>query len=160
MGAADDGHQRQVHVHHLRAPELDAHLADRLQKRQRFDVADCAADLDHAHVGIARAQADTALDLIGDMGNHLHRRAEIVAAPLLGDDPFIDPPGGEIAVPPGGGAHEALVVTQIQVRFRTVCRDEDLAVLERAHGARIDVDIRVELDHRHLEAARLEIGAQ
>ena len=37
------------------AAELDAHLADRLEKRQRLDVADGAADLDHADVGVAGA---------------------------------------------------------------------------------------------------------
>ena len=55
--AADDRHQRQVHVQGLAAAELDAELADRLQKRQRLDVADRAADLDHADVGVARARA-------------------------------------------------------------------------------------------------------
>ena len=49
---------------------------------------------------------DAVLDLIGDVRNHLHGRAEIIAAPLLGDDSFVDPAGGEIAVAAGGGAHE------------------------------------------------------
>ena len=38
-------------------PELDAHLADRLEERQRLDVAHRAADLDHADIGVARAHA-------------------------------------------------------------------------------------------------------
>ncbi len=52
----DDRHQRQMHVEHVIAPELDPHLADRLEKRQRFDVAHRAADLDHADIGVAGAQ--------------------------------------------------------------------------------------------------------
>ncbi len=67
----------------LVAAELDAHLADRLEERQRLDVADRAADLDHADVGIARAELDAALDLVGDVRDDLHRGAEIVAAALL-----------------------------------------------------------------------------
>ena len=157
---ADHRHQRQVHVDDVVAAELDAELADRLEERQRFDVADRAADLDHADVGIAGAERDAALDLIGDVRNHLHRRAEIVAAALLGDDALVDAPGGEIAVAPGRRAHEALVVTQVQVGLGAVGGDEHLAVLERAHRARIDVDVRIELDHRHLEAARLEDRAE
>ncbi len=82
----------------LVAPELDAHLADRLEERQRLDVADRAADLDHADVGIAGAQHDAALDLIGDVRDHLHGRAQVVAAALLGDHALVDAPGGEIAV--------------------------------------------------------------
>ena len=45
--------QRQVHVQHVVSTELEHQLADRLEERQRFDVADRAADLDHADVGIA-----------------------------------------------------------------------------------------------------------
>ena len=39
----------------LLRPSCDAHLPDRFEERQRFDVADRAADLDDRHVGIARA---------------------------------------------------------------------------------------------------------
>ena len=158
--AADDRHQRQVHVHAVAAAELDAQLADRLQERQRLDVADRAADLDHAHVGVVGAELDAALDLIGDVRDDLHGGAEIVAAALLGDHALVDAAGGEIAVAPGGGAHEALVVAQVQVGLGAVLGDEHLAVLERAHGARIDVDVGVELHHGDLEAAGLENGAE
>ena len=51
----DVGHQRQVHVHDAVVPELHAHLANRFQERQRLDIADRAADLDEANVGIAGA---------------------------------------------------------------------------------------------------------
>ena len=40
---------------------------------------------------------------------------------------------------------EALVVAEVEVGFGAVVGHEDLAVLERAHGARVDVQIRVEL---------------
>src|SRR5688500_13860458 len=33
-------------------------------------------------------------------------------------------------------------------------------MLERAHGARIDVDVRIQLHHADLEAARFQNGAQ
>src|SRR5207244_3669774 len=41
-----------------------------------------------------------------------------------------------------------------------VLRDEDLAVLERAHRPRVDVDVRVELLHLHLQPARLQQAAE
>ena len=60
----------------------------------------------------------------------------------------------------GRGAHEALVVAEVEVGFGAVGGDEHFAVLERAHRARIDVDVRIQLHHADLEAARFEDGAQ
>ena len=46
---------RCMYTHSLR-PDLGAELADRLEEWQRLDVADGAADLDHADVGVAGAE--------------------------------------------------------------------------------------------------------
>src|SRR6188474_3522224 len=89
--AADDGDQRQVDVDAAAAALLDAHLADRLEERQRLDVADRAADLDHADVSVAGAQADAADDLVRDVGNDLNCGAEVIAAPLARNDTLVDP---------------------------------------------------------------------
>ena len=68
------------------------------------------------------AEHDAALDLVGDVRNHLHGGAEIVAAALLGDHALVDAAGGEIAVAPGGGAHEALVVAEVEIGLGAVVR--------------------------------------
>jgi UDP-N-acetylglucosamine 2-epimerase (non-hydrolysing) len=68
--------------------------------------------------------------------------------------------GGEVACAGHARAHEALVVAEVEVGLGAVVGDEHLAVLERAHRARIDVDVGVELDHRDLEAAGLEDRAE
>ena len=47
-------------------------------------------------------------------------------------------------------------MAEVEVGLGAVVGDEHLAVLERAHRARIDVDVRVELDHGDVEAARFE----
>src|SRR5882757_4018263 len=153
---ADDGHQRQVHVDAVVSAELHTELPDGFQKGQRLDIADRAANLDHAHIRAICAQLDASLDLIRNVRNDLYRGAQVVATPLLRDDALVDPPGGEVTVAAGRRAHEALVVTEIQVCFSAVLRDEHFAVLERAHRARIHVDVGVELDHRDLEATGLE----
>jgi hypothetical protein len=46
-------------------------------------------------------------------------------------------------------AGEALVVAEIEIGLRAVVGHEDLAVLIRAHRARIDVEIGVELAKPH-----------
>ena len=56
----------------LSAPCSMRELADRLEERQRLDVADRAADLDQRHVVAARGLVDAVLDLVGDVRDHLH----------------------------------------------------------------------------------------
>lgn len=38
-------------------------------------------------------------------------------------------------------------MSDIEIGLRAVCRDEDLAVLERVHRPRIDVEVGVEFLH-------------
>ena len=97
---------------------------------------------------------DAALDLVGDVRDHLDGVAEVLAATLLGDDGRIHLPGGDIRRPGQIAVEEALVVADVEVGFSAVLGDEHLAVLKRVHGARIDVEVRVELLHRHLQTAR------
>ena len=142
------------------AAELDAHLANGLEKRQRLDVADRAADLDHADVRVAGAGHHVALDLVGDVRDDLDRGAEILAAPLLGDDVGVDLARREVAHAVRARVHEPLVVAEIEVGLGAVVGDVDLTVLKGAHRARIDVDVGIELHQAHLEAARLENRAE
>ena len=58
---------------------------------------------------------------------------------------FADP--GQVAV------EEPLVVADVEVGLGAVLGDEHLTVLERVHGARVDVEVGIELLHRHLQAA-------
>jgi len=51
---------------------------------------------------------------------------------------------------------EALVVAEIEVRFRTVFGDEDFAVLKRAHRAGIHVQIRIAFLKGDFETATFE----
>ncbi len=123
-----------------------------------LDVTDGAADLDDDHVraAVARNAADALLDLVGDVRDHLDRAAEVVAAPLLGDHRLVDAAGRDVAELGQVLVDEALVVAKIEVRLGAVIRDEDLAVLVRRHGPRIDVDVGIELENGDREASALE----
>ena len=129
------------------AADVLAELADRFEERQALDVADRAADLDEHDVGVAARLADAVLDLVGDVRNHLHGAAEIIAAALLLDHRHVDLAGGLVAVARRGHVREPLVVAQVEVGLGAVVGHVDLAVLIRAHRARIDVDVRIELLH-------------
>jgi hypothetical protein len=100
------------------------------------------------------------LDGVGDVRNDLDRRAEIVAAALLGDDVLVDAAGGDVVLLGGRPAGEALVMAEIEVGLRAVVGHEHLAVLVGAHRAGIDVEIGVELAQADRIAARLQQRAE
>ena len=136
---------------------VQGELADGFEKRQPFNVADGAADLRDDHVHVVGGQlAHRRFDLVRDVRHHLHGLAEILAAALLLDNGEIDLAGREVAVAAQRSVGKALVVPEVQVGFGAVVEDVDFAVLVRAHGARINVDIRVELLEAHAQAAPLQ----
>ena len=149
-------------VHHVLVADVLLELADGFQERQRFDVADCAADLDDADICIAgeRDPLDAVFDLVRDMRDHLDGRAQIIAAPFFVDDRAVDLPGGDVVQPGQVLVDEALVVPEVEVGLRTVFGHEHLAVLVRIHRTGIDVDVRVELLAAHRDAAALEEPAE
>ena len=142
------------------ARQIVAELADRLEERQALDIADGAADLAQHEVEVVVALADEVLDGVGDVRDHLDGGAEIVPAPLLGEDVLVDAAGGDVVLlgwrPPG----EALVMAEVEVGLGAVVGDEHLAVLVGRHGAGVDVEIGVELAQADLVATRLQQRAE
>ena len=159
LRGGDPRNQGDVDEDGVVASQVLAHLADGFEEGQRLDVADGAADLDDGDIAVGSDLAHGVLDLVGDVGNHLDGLAQVVAAALLGDDLLINPPGGEVVVAGQFGVGKAFVVAEIEVGFGAVVGDEDLAVLERRHGAGIDVEVGVELHQVDLDAARLQQAA-
>ena len=142
------------------ARQLVLELADRLEERQALDVAYRAADLDQHEVVVVVAGKDEVLDGIGDVRHHLDGRAEIIAAPLLGQDVLVDAPGGDVVGLGGRPPREAFVMAEIEIGLGAVIRHEDFAVLIRRHRAWIEVEIGVELAKPNLVTAGLKQGAQ
>ena len=158
-GRGEVRHQRHVQKEDVLPAEVVADLAGRLQERLRLDVAHGAADFGDddvraVAVGVRLGhRPDAPLDLVGDVRDHLDGVAEVLAASLLGDDGRIHLPGSHIRRTGQVAIQEALVVADVEVGLGAVLGDEDLAVLERVHGARVDVEVRVELLHRHVQPA-------
>lgn len=159
-GGGDVRHQCQVHQHRALGADFETQLADGLEERLGLDVAHGAADFDHRHVGIASTLDDAALDFVGDVRDDLDGRAQVVTTTLLAQHVFVDTAGGEVVVLGHGRADEPLVVAQVQVGLGAVVGDEHFTVLERAHGARVNVDVRVQLEHGDLKSPRLQDGRQ
>jgi hypothetical protein len=79
--------------------------------------------------------------------DHLDGVAEVLAAALLRDDGRVDLTGGDVGGLVEVDVEEPLVVPDVEVGLGAVVGDEHLAVLERVHRARVDVEVRVELLH-------------
>mmetsp|Transcript_144811 Transcript_144811/g.464141 ORF Transcript_144811/g.464141 Transcript_144811/m.464141 type:complete len:419 (+) Transcript_144811:743-1999(+) len=142
----------------VRQTELE--LPERLDERHGLDVADGAAELDHANLGAQSATVDRhacrAVQPLNDRTCHvrddLYCLPQIVAPALLLDDRIIDLASGHVVLPQQGQEHHALVVPQIQICLASIIKHEDLSVLVGAHQARIDVEIRIQLDGGNAEA--------
>ncbi len=139
-------------------PLLVAHLAAGLQEGQALDVAGGPADLgdDHVHVALLARRAHARLDLVGDVRHYLHGLAQVTARALALDHRLVDLAGGDAVVEGETLVEEAFVVAEIEIRLAAVVGDEDLAVLERAHGARVHVEIGIELLNDDTKPALLE----
>ena len=135
--------------------DVDRELADRLEERQRLDVADRPADLGDHEVDVGRLghQPDPLLDLVGDVRHDLDGRAEVVAAALAPDHGVVDPAGGDVRGAARVGVGEPLVVAEVEIGLGAVLGDEHLAVLVGRHRAGVDVDVRIELLQLDVEAA-------
>src|SRR5215470_1159246 len=155
-GGGNVGNQRHVYKQGIFAAEFQAHLADGFEERQRFNVADGSADFYDDHIDVGGNLLDDVLDFVGDVRNHLHRLAQIVAAPLLGQNRFVDSSRGPVVVAGQLRVCESFIVSQVEIRFRSVFGDEYFAVLKRAHGAGIDIQIGIALLQGDFETATFE----
>ncbi len=108
----------------------------------------------------AATSPDAILDFVGDVRNHLHGLAEIIAAPFLQDDVLVDLAAGEVVVPREDAIGETLVMAEVEIGLGAVVEHVNFAVLKRVHRARIDVQIGIELLEDDAQAAQLEKRAE
>ena len=150
-GGGDPRYIRQVHKRRHVRPQAQTELAHRFQERQGLDITHGAANFHNRHVHCVRlAKAspafDVLLDFVGDVRNNLNRFAQVVATAFFFQHGLVDAAGGEVVGPAHPGGDETLVVAEVKVSFCAIIGDEDFAMLERRHRARINVDVRIELD--------------
>ena len=162
LPGAGDGHDEgHVDEHHVVPPPLGGHLPDGLQEGLGFDIAHGAADLHNGRVRVRPLQGvDVPLDLVGDVGDDLHRPPQIVPRPLPVEHVPVDLPGGHGGVEGQVLVYKPLVVAQVQVGLRPVVGDEHLPVLVGGHGARVHIQVGVQLLHPYPKTPLLQQPAQ
>ena len=79
-----------MHTQCLHRFQLVPQLPDSLHERQRLDIAYGAANLAQDEVEIALIRQSKILDRIGYMRDHLNGGAQIIAAPLAGNNVLIN----------------------------------------------------------------------
>ena len=145
-------------MHQLRAvgTKLHTQLTHGLKKRQRLNVTSSTTNLDNRHVKTGSTFIDLQFDLVSNMRDDLNGSPQILSTTLFIEHVLIDATSTEAVFTSQTGANKTLVMAQIQIGFSAVFRDEHFAMLIRAHGTGIDVDIRIHLDQRHLEATGIK----
>ena len=140
--------------------QIIAELPDRFEKRQAFNVANGAADLDQHEINAIIAFEHEFLDRVGHVRDDLNGSAEIVSAPFFRDDILINPTGGDVIAFGRRATCEPLVMTKVEIGFRAIIRDENFAVLIGRHCSRIDVQIRIQFPQTDRISAGLKKGPQ
>ena len=146
--SAQVGNQRKVNVEAVVAPKVRLELANGLKEGQAFNIAHRTADFDNGNVWRVftfRKGEHHSFDLVGDVRNNLHGAAQVIAATFLGDNLIVNGTRSGVVLARHGHVEIALVVPEIQIRFRAVVGNEYLAVLERVHGAGVNIDVRIKL---------------
>jgi hypothetical protein len=161
-GRTYERHQRHVDERASIAADLVPELTHGFEEGERLDIAYGAANLDNLEVRLLglRQRADPCFDLVGDVRDHLHRLAQVIATPLLREHRRVHGAGREVGPSVQVRVEEALVVAQIEVGLGAVVQHEDLSVLERVHRPGIDIDVRIQLLEDDLEPAGSEEAAE
>ncbi|MNB73478.1 hypothetical protein D3C75_200870 [compost metagenome] len=149
-----------MHEQRVFTTDINRQLTNCFEERQGFDITYGTADFNQHHVVTFATRKDALFNGIGDMRDDLNGCAQIVATAFFTQNVGIDTARSEVIATGHFGANEALVVTQVQIGFSAVFSNEHFPVLDRTHGARIDVDIRIQFHHGHVEATGFKNGCQ
>ena len=157
-GGGNVRQKRDVNVKRIVFADFFFDLPNRLEERQRLDIADRAADFRYDNVRLIELgnRIHALFDLVGDVRNDLHRRAEIIALAFFRQHRPIDFARRRVGILRKIDVDETFVMPEIEIGFRAVFGYENFTVLIRAHCSGIDVDVRIEFLNCHFDAATFE----
>ena len=161
-GSFDIGNQGYMDENGIFMSYVMLELSNGLQERLTFDIAHGTAYLNNGNMRLILIEiaVKTALDFVGNMGDNLHCASAVIAAALLVQNRPVDFTGGNVRILCQRFINKAFIMTKIQVCFSTVVSHEYLAVLNRVHGAGVNVDVRVKLLHSYFVATGFQKTSQ
>ena len=138
-------------------------LTDRFEERLAFDITYGTTDFDDGDMRLIRSgkiAVETALDFVCDVRDDLNRAsAKITTAFFLENRPVYFS-GCDVGIFGQALVDESFIVSEIEVGFSAVIGNENFSVLDRVHGTRIDVDVRIEFLHGNFVAAGFQKTSQ
>ena len=154
-------------------------LTDGFKERLGLNVADRSADLNDGNRHILRPDfrirslfllrlfrrigllcIESGLNLVGDMRNHLNGSSAVISVAFLIDHGPVHLSGGDVGIVIQVLVDKTLIVSQVQIRFRSVVRYKHLSVLNRIHRAGIHIQIRIKLLHGDMIASCLQKSSE
>ena len=152
IGAAEEGDEGNVYEQAVLPAYLQGYLPHSLYKGLGLYIAYGAAYFGYYHIGVCLL-AHTVYEIlyfVGYVGYDLHCGTKEFSAALLIQHVPVYLTGGDIGILIQVLIDETLIMSQIQIGLCTIFCDEYLAMLDRVHGAGINIDIRIEFLHGYL----------
>ena len=154
LASADIWHKGNMDIEGIFSAHLKSYLADSFKEGLAFNIAGGAAHFgnDHVRAGFFAHAVDEFLNFVGDVRNYLNRFSEIFAPAFFVQHVPVNLAGGKVGIFVQIFVDKALIVAKVKVGFGAVLRYINFAVLIGAHGAGVNVDIRVKLLRRNLKS--------
>lgn len=110
-----------------------AKLSQRVDKRRAFNIADCAAKLDDADIGLGirfvnahlSRVLNLALDGVGNMRHNLDSLAEIIPSAFRFDDLVVDLSSRDVILLAQRDRKIALVVSEVKIQLTSIISHVD-----------------------------------
>ena len=149
-----------MHEQRVFTANINRQLTNRFQEWQGFDITHGTADFNQHHVVAFAARNNAFFDSVSDVWDNLNGSTKIITTALFTQNVGVDAACREVVTTGHFSADETLVVAKIQIGFSAVFSNEHFPVLDWAHGARIDVDVRIQFHHGHIEATGFKNGCE
>ena len=141
---------------------FQSHLSDSFKKRLTFNVSGCSSNLRDNHIRLACPTyiVDKRFDFVRNMGDYLHRLAQILTSAFLVQHIPVHFAGCQVGKPVQILVDETLIMSEVEVGFRAVLCDKNLSMLIRAHRPRVYINIRIQFLRGDLQTPLLQESAQ
>ncbi len=136
-------------------------MPDSFQKRLPFNVPDCTANLNHDNVRLGNlGQLHKVLfDFAHDMRNNLDRTSVVIPSSFFGNYRGVYLAGSCIGNGGQLNIYKPFVIAKVKVCFCAVFRHKNFPVLVRAHIARVNIKVWVQLLYRNFYSPAFQDSA-